>query len=321
LKLRIISIVALVAVLCSMGLVSMNVGASSLMQATPDAAKKSGVVAKVIAEQLSVRSLPNIRATTLKVLKAGEAVDVIGKTNNGFWYQVNTSDNLTGWVASAYVVISTGKEADVPVIDASVIPDKDVCAPVAVNGRVNSVDGLSVRATPSNTSEKLTVLPAGSLVTIIGQNTAGTWYLITTQDKKLTGWVGAAYVFVTNKAKLAEVPFVDAGTRSAATLPPSCTGGMPEAAGTEAANPPASNVKGKVNVASLNVRANPSTDADILKKLNANDAVTLLAQNQNEQWLQVETADGIIGWVGSAYITLTAGKLADVPKITPAPVG
>jgi uncharacterized protein YgiM (DUF1202 family) len=320
LKNRVISIVAMVAVLFSMMLVSMNVSATTLEQAATPAANKSGVTAKVIVAELSVRAQPSIRAVRLKIVKAAEAVNVIGKTANGFWYEIVTADGVTGWIGSAYVIVTAGKDADVPVIDAAQIPDVEACTPVVVNGRVNSVEGLALRAQPSNTAEKLAVLPAGTVVTITGQNTAGTWYLVTTFDKKKTGWVGAAYVFVTNKGALARLPFVDPAL-SAATPPPGCIPGTPGAAGTEDATPPGKTFKGKVNVASVNVRANPSTDADVLKVLKAGDSVTVTAQNQAETWLQVETSDGIVGWVGSAYVFLESGKLSDVPKVEPPPAG
>jgi len=323
LKNRVLSIIALVAVLCSMALVSTNVaGASALAQATPDA-KKSNVVAKVIAAELSLRASPSIRAQRLKILKAADALSVIGKTNNGFWYQVNTSDNVTGWVGSAYVAITTGKDADVPVVDASLIPDPEACTPVTVPGRVNSVEGLALRTQPSTAAEKLVTLPAGTGVTVIGQNTAGTWLLVTTNDKK-TGWVGSAYVFVTNKARLSNVPFVDPSA-TAATPPPGCTTSTaPVAEGTEAATTPQPTSKvatAKVIVNELRVRANPSTEADTLKILKAAESVSISAQTENGQWFQVETSDGIIGWIGSAFVKLDSGKISDIPKIQPAPVG
>jgi uncharacterized protein YgiM (DUF1202 family) len=326
LKNRVISILALVAVLCSMALVSnTQVSASVAAQATA-AANQSAVTARVIVAELSLRTQPTIRANRVAILKAGASVTVLGQTTSGFWYQVNTSDNQTGWIGSAYVILTSGRDADVPVVNVTIVPDT-ICDPVAINARVNSVEGLSLRSQPSIQAEKLDLLRAGTAITIIGQNSAGTWYLVQTADKR-TGWVGSAYVFIPNRSRVNDIPIVDPSAGPATpSVPAGCetpgaatpdAGATPDSAATE---PATVAFKGRVNTDALRVRANPSTDSDTLKVLKANEIVTVLAQNQAETWLQVETADGIVGWVGSAYVFLESGKLSDVPKIQPAPAG
>src|SRR5439155_64448 len=74
-----------------------------------------------------------------------------------------------------------------------------------VRGRVIS-DGLRVRSEPNSTSAQIGLLKAAAFVTVLGKNETGTWLLIRS-DTGLTGWVGSAYIALT-QGTLKEVPVV-----------------------------------------------------------------------------------------------------------------
>jgi uncharacterized protein YgiM (DUF1202 family) len=76
-----------------------------------------------------------------------------------------------------------------------------------VKGRVISSEGLRVRAQPNNTSAQIALLKAATPVSVIGKNATGTWLLVQT-DTGITGWVGSAFVALT-EGSLKDVPLAD----------------------------------------------------------------------------------------------------------------
>src|SRR5436305_1013997 len=96
-----------------------------------------------------------------------------------------------------------------------------------VKGRVIS-DGLRLRSQPSSTAAQLGLLKAGTLVTVIGKNTIGTWLLVSS-DTGLTGWVGSAYIRVV-VGSLKDVPISDQTAAPAEAGTPSATESAAQAA-------------------------------------------------------------------------------------------
>ena len=57
----------------------------------------------------------------------------------------------------------------------------------------------------------------------------------------------------------------------------------------------------RVAATALNVRAEPSPDADVLTTLRRNDSLTLLEERNG--WFSVKLASGQTGWVSSQYVS------------------
>ena len=57
-----------------------------------------------------------------------------------------------------------------------------------------------------------------------------------------------------------------------------------------------------VNCAKLNVRANPSTDADVVCVLNAASEIEVNVAESNDEWVKVCTATGIDGYCMRKFI-------------------
>lgn len=73
--------------------------------------------------------------------------------------------------------------------------------------------------------------------------------------------------------------------------------------------------KGTVSTAwsNLNLRAAPSTDADILDSLARGETVWIL--NEKGNWYQVQTQDAKTGWVASAYITGSGSTTSETGSV------
>lgn len=88
-----------------------------------------------------------------------------------------------------------------------------------------------------------------------------------------------------------------------ATPPPAAPtpASEPEPASVSAPTEPASIGTVRVTTATLNVRKEPSTTADVLAQVKKGDKLALLATRAD--WSNVRTADGTTGWVASKLVS------------------
>lgn len=71
-------------------------------------------------------------------------------------------------------------------------------------------------------------------------------------------------------------------------------------------------IKGIVVVASLKLRAKPSTTETQVGLLAANDVIQVIGRNGSGTWVLVQTPGGISGWAGATYIVLIGGHFSDL---------
>ena len=143
----------------------------------------SGATAFISTGMLNVRSGPSMAYTVVSYLPYGQLVGVLGRAENSAWVKVNTPAGTTGWINSEYTEMNTSLNA-LPIIDSTVSP----------HGTVTVIsNGLNVRSGPGTDYSILTGVYYGTTLSLMGQNTDGSWYQIQTPSG-ITGWVNAAYV-------------------------------------------------------------------------------------------------------------------------------
>ncbi len=325
---RITGLVALFAVLLSFMALSAPASANVAAQATAPATV-AGISGVVVAAQVRVHSAPNTTSSTLAIIRGNDVLTVTGRNTSGTWVQVLTAAGVSGWSGSAFIKLSSGKFSDLPVVDTTGASDNAQCDTV-VKGRVNT-KVLTLRSQPDKTSAEIAILRAGTGVIILGTSANNQWLLVTTYDG-LTGWVGSPFIFL-SAGKLKDIPTVDPASvttsaplnaaatdvatsdANAAPTPAATPGGCPNAVATAAA-PVGNAVTAKIIVAQLRLRSDPNNTAETLETLKAGDIVTLTGVTASGAWFLAQAPDGIIGWLGAAYVQLTAGKLKDVPVVT-----
>src|SRR5690606_32257029 len=125
--------------------------------------------ARVTAQFLNVRSLPNASSAILTVISQGQIFPVVGRNFNSSWLQLNVNGTL-GWVNARYVAASniTG----VPITDASTpVPPPPIGATATVTAYV-----LNVRNAPNPfTGVVLTQITRGQVYPVIGRNLDTSW--------------------------------------------------------------------------------------------------------------------------------------------------
>jgi outer membrane biosynthesis protein TonB len=68
----------------------------------------------------------------------------------------------------------------------------------------------------------------------------------------------------------------------------------------------------KVTASALNVRAEASTDAEVLTQVKKGVALSVL--REDESWMKVRLADGTVGWVAARFVSRAGAKKAAAKK-------
>ncbi len=163
--------------------------------ATPTPAPVHDVYAIVNTGALNVRAIPSgINNSPIGRLYYGNRVQVIGRTANNGWYQINFNAGAVGWIDADYTYISQGNLGTVPVKDGAVTPPP---GNVTASGYVNT-GALNIRSIPDwRNNTPLLFVFRGTQFTIIGRTADAEWYQVRLSSG-LVGWVRGRYVTITN---------------------------------------------------------------------------------------------------------------------------
>jgi uncharacterized protein YraI len=151
---------------------------------------------------------------------------------------------------------------------------------------------INVRAEPSTVSDVLGVIPANTLLQIVGKDPGENWWqILYPQGTDGKGWVTAQYVTTANGD---QVPVM----------------------GGNAVDPNSGNVA--IVQQQINVRSGPGTSFNSLGTLNEQDVVRLTGKDANGAWLQIafEAGPEGKGWVNAAFVQ--ARGVENLPIITEA---
>lgn len=178
-------------------------------------------------------------------------------------------------------------------------------------------DGVNVRRGPGLEFELLGRLDEGAEVPILGQNEAGDWWLVA-YDEGDNGQAWVASVVVDVEGSVDKVPVVSqSGTVAEATA---------EAVEEATPTPAPPEVVGQVEATSaINVRAAPSTEAEIIGALYVGQTVEVVTVSQDGDWWQIELTEAPDqeAWVAAEFVEF-AGEIETVPifglgTVTPTP--
>lgn len=141
--------------------------ADYLQEYTGDGNGGSGDSA-VITDEVNLRGGPSTADEILAVLTEGDNVTLTGGIENGF-YPVTTAGGIDGWVYGAYLAVEGSASGD--------------------TARTN--DALNLRSGPGTSYDVITVIPAGSSVTITGGADSD---FVPVDFDGMSGWVAQQYL-------------------------------------------------------------------------------------------------------------------------------
>jgi uncharacterized protein YraI len=240
---------------------------------------------------LNIRTGPGINYTVLGRAVAGNILPILGRTDDGAWYQVQSPFG-DGWVNAAYVITRNEFGAS-PVTEQS-------AAGASVSGPIGvvSTGALNLRSGPGPQYTDLGTLAAGEEGRIIGRSSDWGWWLLETRLGN--GWASSRYILVRGDTSL--VPFVEPGGVSTPT----------DGQGGGAA--PAPELTGPfalVATGALHIRSGPNVAFSSIGSVAAGTEMPILGQSADLGWWLVQSPFGN-GWVSKAYV-IAKGDLSQVP--------
>lgn len=304
--------------------------------ATPEpVATPSGpyIVAK---EGANIRSGPATTFDRVGQLAANSPIEVIGQTSAGDWWQINfpRGSDTIGWV-NAEVVEFKGEAKSVPVVEApsaaeassTAKADLQASATVTATAAVSSTapvvkvpaGGVNVRSGPGLDFKLVGRLDSGAEAVVTGKSETGEWWQIKYEKGEADlAWVADAVVDFSGDAASVPVVKFNVPTATATTTP------SPTVTPTPSPTEPV--IAGTIEVTDpINVRAEPSTESDLLGGLYLGDKASVLAISKDGDWWQIEFPAGPegTGWVSAEFVRFQGDKTA-VPifgqgTVTPTP--
>jgi uncharacterized protein YgiM (DUF1202 family) len=149
----------------------------------------NGVVAATF---LNVRSGPSAGFGVVGTLGQGEAVNLIARTEDSTWVQVQLSSGVQGWVNASWL-ISNIRVWTLPVAgDSSGVPTAPPPANASPTGVITAYR-LNVRGGPGTAYGIVTQVAQGQSVSLIGRTAYTDWLLIQAPNG-FTGWINSNYV-------------------------------------------------------------------------------------------------------------------------------
>lgn len=67
-------------------------------------------VFQVIADRLNLRAEPRLTGSILQTLQKGEELTFLSASGDGYWFKVETNDDVTGWVSQKYLRATAHQE-------------------------------------------------------------------------------------------------------------------------------------------------------------------------------------------------------------------
>ncbi len=252
-----------------------------------------GVQTRLInAEQAHIRQSPYLYAESVALLKRGTSVEILmdkAYESDGYqWSKVRTREGKTGWVAASLLATSLTAQPATPPPTAPPIRPRPKATPapssLAVTGqRTVTADHVNLRRSPSTSGTPVAALMKGSSVQLLAdppvQADQHQWLHIRAANGQ-EGWVAASFLGETS-SRLPAAP---------------------------AQKPPRQESTRMVSVSGsdINVRSQPSTQAEILGRISAPEKVTLLSektvQKEGYTWQAIQLSNGKKGWIVSQFV-------------------
>jgi uncharacterized protein YraI/lysophospholipase L1-like esterase len=145
---------------------------------------------------VNLRTEPSVHGAVVLELVGETPLIVTARTADYIWYQAQTLEGQSGWVASRYIQLLV-PQRNIPIFEAAPNPSEvTITAPVTIsdesNGQVIAAS-LNLRNAPSVSGEVLAQLPERSPILIVGRSADGVWLYVEAADG-LSGWLAARYV-------------------------------------------------------------------------------------------------------------------------------
>lgn len=147
---------------------------------------------------LNVRKGPGLNYDKIGMLEQGQEVDLIGVTNDRYWWAIEINGNI-GWVAADYVVASATEYTPVILQDVAQQPQSTGAPSPANQPTLTANAPVNIRSGPGKEYQIIGGLLKGQTAIIVGVSEDQSWWkIIIPGTENDQGWVAGDYVKVQN---------------------------------------------------------------------------------------------------------------------------
>ncbi len=256
-------------------------GILTVMFAATAYAESKGVIN---GENINVRKEASTDSTIVSKLNNGQVIDIVSA--EGDWIKIKQADGSDAFVSNQFVKVT---KADAVVID----------------------DGVNIRVSANTDSQIIDKVNAGAYVTATG--IMGDFYSIDYNAK--TAFIHKDFVMCKLGSRLGQSPEAVSAVVSAAADTAEKPAEKTAAADAQVTLPADSTPAAKPGIyllvtdsEGINLRKQPSQDAEILAKIPEGDALDII--EAYTEWHKV-SYDGVVGFVKADYVTVMQGEKPD----------
>lgn len=264
--------------------------------------------------------------------------DTVDLDADGTWLNItyNTPDGgtITAWVNALYVDVDDARGLAQRLRDLPTVPrnrpgeanSTSITSPVPTEAFVEAIVtqldagvNLNIRRTAQTDSEVLARVASGIPLELIGFGESGDWAFVRylpASGGSVTGWANTLYLRY--EFRDAPIDLVEMEQRGLLEEVDEATLRGEVSNDVSVVSQPTQNPLRNVYVATvvqlnegirLNVRRNPSVNAEVLANIPPGVQVVVLSRDLSGEWLQTEF-EGITGWISTQYVTLSFNGLS-----------
>ncbi|MCR4962646.1 MAG: N-acetylmuramoyl-L-alanine amidase [Firmicutes bacterium] len=235
------------------------------------------VIGVVTGSGVNIRQGPGTDHPVIGVAAKNTAYPVLNKKDG--WYQIRYAGGDPAWISATY--LSTSQNSDLP-------------QQIQTNGKVN------VRSGPGTNYDVLGTAAANTAYQVVGED--GYWYKIAygSGEGYVAKWLVSVKEGAPAQTDIQQPSAPQPDTQQPSTPQPADPGSGGQSAAASGAT------TGYVNTSVLNLRDGGSVSANIVSKLYQDAKVTVYKAVNG--WYQVQTDNGLNGWVDGKYIRFPQGK-------------
>jgi len=134
---------------------------------------------------VNLRSEPDIYAGVITQIESGEILSVLGRTDDGMWYNVRRINGETGWMSSN-LLLRSNLGAVEAIFQATPIPPQRYGA-LGTQGRIIAASGVNMRVGPDVVFPAMLTVTDGTTVNLVARSPYSPWVRIETGG--VEGWV------------------------------------------------------------------------------------------------------------------------------------
>lgn len=147
----------------------------------------------VVSARLNVRTGPGTQFAVIGVLSRGQTVSLAGyRSADAGWVMINWNGS-TAWVSGRPAYLSTTVNIAAMPVWQGTPPGTGGPPPSGATATVVNCYYLNVRTGPGTTNPVIRAVPAGTVVTLLGRNSASSWAKVQLNDGTI-GWMGTGYL-------------------------------------------------------------------------------------------------------------------------------